>query len=130
MKYTRICKICGTEFSTNHPAKLTCSPACSYKNSQNASKAAEERRNQRKRKPNPLKTQSLCLSCRRAYAKPFSAGGCEKFLYGTEVYRKAHWVLKEPQRTDPYRVLIVEVCDLYEPDYLDGRRGLLEDGTI
>lgn len=119
MKYTRICKICGAEFSTNHPAKLTCSPDCSYQNSQNASKAAEKRRNQRKlkrSKPNPFKTQSLCLGCKRAYAKPFEVGGCNKILYGTPVYKKARWVLKEPQRVDPYRVLIVEECDLYEPD--------------
>lgn len=123
MKYTRICKICGTEFSTNHPAKLTCSPDCSYQNSQNASKAAEERRNQRKRKPNPLKTQSLCLSCRRAYAKPFSAGGCDKILYGTKVYKKAHWALKEPNKKDAYWVLVVEKCDLYELDYRITRNG-------
>lgn len=130
MKYTRICKICDNEFQTDHPTKLTCSTECSTRNKLNSSKAAEKRRNQRKlkrSKPNPAKTQSLCLSCSRAYAKPFCEGGCDKVLYGTKVYKKAHWIFKEPKKRAPYWVLVVEECELYEPDYLNGRNLEVEE---
>lgn len=114
MKYKRNCRICGQTFITDSTNKITCSDACSAENKRRLHQIKYLRNNPDKGKGN--KTQSLCLGCKRAYAKPFDAGGCDKILYGTPVYEKAQWVLKEQQKRDPYWVLVVEECDLYKSD--------------
>ena len=81
------------------------------------------KKKQKNNKRNPPKTRSLCFSCKRAYAKPFEEGGCEKFLYGEPVYKRAVEIIKEPDRKKQrsYTVLVVQECDYYECDYLNKR---------
>lgn len=121
MLYARKCKICGKEFSTNNANKYTCSEDCSKENRKRTDRLKYLRNNPGKGAGS--RTQSLCFSCKRAYAKPYEAGGCDKILYGTKVYKKAHWAFKEPNKKDAYWVLVVEKCDLYELDYRITRNG-------
>lgn len=60
---------------------------------------------------------------KRAWAKPFEEGGCDKVLHGTPVYNRAIEVLKEPNRknNDSYMVKVVLDCDYFIRDYGQGR---------
>ena len=121
MLYNRTCRICGKEFGTNVNNKITCSPECSQENQRRLHRKKYLRNNPGK--GTGSRTQSLCFSCKRAWAKPFEEGGCDKVLYGTPVYNRAIEVLKEPNRknNDSYMVKVVLDCDYFIRDYGQGR---------
>ena len=57
-------------------------------------------------------TESLCFSCGRAYAKPLSAGGCYKILYGMPVCDEIITVKTEDGKSLPR----VTKCQLWIPE--------------
>jgi len=119
MLYNRTCRICGKEFETNINNKITCSPECSQENQRRLHRKKYLRNNPEK--GTGSRTQSLCFSCKRAWAKPFSEGGCDKVLYGTPVYNRAIELLKEQTGKSPYTIQIILDCDYFKPDYSPGR---------
>lgn len=106
------CKICGREFTPNHPRMLTCSEECSQKNTVLVKRAANRRARQREketkntwyRRHHPLEPR-VCMSCGKTFMphdarQRYCTPGCSK----TAAKKRAKVIVSVP------KIVICKVC--------------------